>query len=118
MCRRRPSASSEAFGALVALGFADRDGGHSDLMKNMDAIAQKLYPPVLALDRRRDRHDTTVSYCSEPRSLLLGDGSTEAREIYDDRLTLAAVRKKKGGIEEELRLRALLEDARLEFEEQ
>ena len=95
MCRRRPSASSKAFGALVALGLVERDGGHGELMKNMDAIAQKLYPPVFSSDRRH-LPETVVSYCSEPRSLLLGDGSTEAREIYDDRLTLDATLRRDG----------------------
>ena len=89
MCRRRPSASSQFFSALVVLGLVGRDGGHGELMKDLDAIAAKLYPPVLSVDRRRDRHETTVvSYNSDPRRLLQNDGSTDALEIYDGRLKL------------------------------
>jgi hypothetical protein len=119
MCRRRPSASSKAFGALVALGLVERDGGHGELMKNMDAIAQKLYPPVFSSDRRH-LPETVVSYCSEPRSLLLGDGSTEAREIYDDRLTLDDAiyeLEEDGKFEEAEGLRRRLGDALKDFEE-
>ena len=87
MCRRRPSASSEAFGALVALGFADRDGGHGDLMKMMDAIAAKLYPARRLAVRKNAVEATLVSSCSEPRRLLLGDGSADTIDVqvYVDR---------------------------------
>ena len=53
-------ASGEAFSALVALGFVDRDGGHSVLMKKMDAFAQKM---------RLELRDKTKSY--DPKVLAL-----------------------------------------------
>jgi hypothetical protein len=115
MCRRRSSATSEAFSALVALGFADRDGGHGDLMKMMDAIAAKLYPARRLAVRKNAVEATLVSSCSEPRRLLLGDGSADALEIYDARVPLAdAIRalEEDEKFEEAEALRTILEDAR------
>jgi hypothetical protein len=111
MCRRRSSASSNTFGALVALDLVDSNGGHGELMKNMDAIAAKLYPPQRLAVRKNAVEATLVSYTSDPRSLLQNEGSTDALKIYDGRQTLDELEEDEKFDEAEA-LRSILEDAR------